>query len=135
MFTKSLVQKALATPVATIATNTTTAGAAIDLQKFNNRFNTVLFALSTGTVTDGAYDVGLEESVDGISYAEVPDERVQGTPPSIVAADDNALFQFGYIPGTARYVRLTIVSTTVTTGAVLTAVAVLSGGSTPVARS
>lgn len=134
LYTKSLARAAL--PSASIATNTTTNGTTVDLGVFGNDFRTVLFVVHTATITDGSFAFSLEESDDATAWTAVPSDRVQGSLPTVVAVNDNVVFTFGYIPAGGQYVRCVVVSTSVTSGGVMGAVAVCSGaGSSPVARS
>lgn len=108
----------------TINTNTDTSGAiAIDSQGFE----AVMFAVHTGTVTDGTYVLKITETdnSDGTTgAAEVGSYQVQN---SIVAADDNAVKKVG-AKLTKRYCMLRITSTGTTTGAVFkSAIAILGG--------
>jgi hypothetical protein len=105
---------------ATIATNTNTDGPTVDLQGFDS----CEFIARTGAWTDGAYALQvLESDSSGSGFAQAPAASVLGGSPSLGAA--NTLGRLGYI-GTKRYVRLRVVSTGTTTGASLSAVAVLA---------
>jgi hypothetical protein len=117
-------------------TNGTVNGATVDLGVFGNDFRTVLFVVSTGTITDGSHAITMQDSPDGTNWTTVPAAARQGSLPTIVAANDDTLFEFGYIVGTNQYVRLVATTTGATGGGVYSAVAVLSGaGTSPVARS
>lgn len=109
--------------------NGTANGATIDLGLLGNDFRSALFVITTATVTDGTHAVALQHSVDGSNWTAVPDRRRQGALPSIVADDNDQVFEFGYIVGTEQYVRLVVVTTGATTGGVLSAIAVLGNGS------
>lgn len=106
-----------------IATNTTTVGNIIDTVSFES----IEFLIQAATLTDGAYALKLEHGDDsGLSdAADVPAAEVLGALTGFVATDDNAVKRLGYI-GKKRYVRLSIVSTGVTTGGTLGATASLS---------
>lgn len=108
----------------TISSNTTTVGSIIDLKGFNS----VEFFVSSGTLTDGAYAILLEESDDsGLSGSNtVADENLLGTEAAagFALADDNLVKKVGY-KGSKRYVRLSVVSTSVSSGGPMSAVAVL----------
>jgi len=112
---------ALGFPITAIASDTTTAGVIID----SLGFESMEFFIASGTITDGTYDVILEDGDDsGLSDAAVIDpELVLGSLPQFVAADDNITERVGTITK-KRYVRMSIVSTGVTTGGTLSAVAV-----------
>ena len=96
-----------------ISTNTTTAGAIID----TSGYESIEFLTYTKAVTDGTYTVKLEEGDDAAlsDAAVIASDYVLGTLPALVAADDNAVARVGCLP-TKRYVRLSLVSTGVTTG-------------------
>lgn len=117
-------------------TNGTVNGTTVDLGIYGNDFRTALFIVSTGTITDGSHAFKIQDSPDGTNWTDVPTARRQGTAPTVVAANDDTLFEVGYIVGTQQYVRLVVTTTGATTGGVFSAVAVLSGASSsPVARS
>jgi len=134
VYNNTLAVKAL--PYTSISSNTTTNGTAVDCALYSNNFRDVAFVVQAHTLTDGAYDVTVEESdASGSGYAAVPADRVLGSLPSFAATDDNVVKSFGVRP-TKRYVRAVITSTTVTTGGALSAVALLgNGGNLPVARA
>lgn len=106
-----------------ITTNTTTVGDIIDTALYES----LEFLIQAGTLTDGTYDVLIEEGDDsGLSdAAAVADAQLLGTEAGaqIVATDDNKVAKIGYI-GNKQFVRLSLVSTGVTTGGTLGAVAV-----------
>ena len=116
--------------------DTTVNGATVDLSVFKNNFRTALFVVTAGTVTDGTHTVALQHSDNGADWTDVPADRVQG---GTVVFDDtksDSVAQVGYIVATQRYVRLTVTTADATTGAVLSAVALLAGGATtPPARA
>lgn len=116
--------------------NEATAGIAVDTALYGNNFRDVLFVIHTGTIADGTHTVTVEESsVSNDEFTAVESWRVQGALPAIVAANDNAVFQFGVRP-TKRYVRIVVTDASSTDGGAIGAVALLgSGGNNPVARS
>lgn len=133
LYTESLSRMALQSAA---RTNGTSNGTSVDLGVFGNDFRSALFVVTTATITDGTHAVTVQESADASSWVAVPADRVQGTLPSIGSADDNVVFEFGVIAGTAQYLRVVATTTGSTTGGVFSAVAVLSEGSNnPVARS
>lgn len=107
------VKSVLALAVQAITTNTTTVGAIIDTAGFES----IEFSILSGTITDGAYALKLEEGDDsGLSDAAiVPADETLGALTGFVAADDDTVKRVGSI-GKKRYQRLSIVSTGVTTG-------------------
>lgn len=114
--TNQIVINALAPQV--IGSSTTTAGAIIDCQKYDLG---IYFAMMIYSRTDGTFTLKLEHGDNsGLSdAADVPAaNRVYGTLPALAAniAAGAALAKEGVF-GTKRYLRASIVSTGVTTGA------------------
>lgn len=109
----------------TISTNTTTVGAIIDTAAFYS----LTFAIQSGTITDGAYAIKIEEgdAADLSDAVVVPADFILGSlaGAGFVAANDNAVHKVGYV-GKKRYARLSVVSTSVTTGGAFGAIAILS---------
>jgi len=99
-----------------ITTNTTTAGAIIDTLGYE----ALEFVVSTGTITDGSYafkietgnDSGLSDAVDITASTT---QVVIGDKTALAAADDDTTRRLGVVEFD-RYVRLSLVSTGVTTG-------------------
>lgn len=105
---------------AVIGASTTTAGVAVDCQGFDS----LEIVVRSSAWTDGAYAVNLTEcDTSGGSYTAAPATSVLGAGQSIGAA--NTIAKVGYI-GSKRFVKLSVVSTGVTTGAHVSAVAVLA---------
>lgn len=97
-------------------------------------FRSAMFVIHTGTITDGTHTVTCEESVNDSDWTTVAAGELQGAVPAIGAADDNKVYEIGYMGG-QRYLRLKIVSAGTTTGGVLGATVVLGDpGSRPVQR-
>ena len=107
------VNAAMALKEAAITTDTTTVGEIIDTKDFGS----LEFIVSSGTITDGAYALKLEEGDDsGLSdAADVSADNILGDLVGFVAADDDTVKRVGSI-GKKRYQRLSIVSTGTTTG-------------------
>lgn len=126
LYTHTLAVTALASATLEDGANS---GATVNLGVNGNDFRDVLFVISTGAVTDGSHAVSVQESANGTDWVAAPARRVLGSAPTIVAADDNKVFQVGYRAGTAQYVRILVTTTGATTGAVVSAVAVLAAGS------
>jgi len=106
----------------TIGANTTTIGEIVDTLGFES----LTFIIQAGAITDGVYNTVLEESDDPVMTVPtpvVPDETI-GELPRFRATDSDTVRHFGSI-GKMRYQRINIVSTIVTTGAVMSAVALL----------
>lgn len=119
-----LVKEAL-----TIAARTATAnGASVDRTPIGAR--TALVVIHTGTITDGTHTISIQESDDNSSWGNVPAGDLQGSAPAIVAADDNRVFEVGYM-GHKRYVRVISTVTAATTGGIYGALIVLAYPSTP----
>ncbi len=107
----------------TIATSTTTVGNVIDTADYNDGVN---FTMSLGVRTDGVYTPLIEESdiidsgftaVDDI-YLVKNDEASLVAPEAQVAAAltaSNTIAKIGYV-GYKRYVRPSVVSSTVSSG-------------------
>jgi hypothetical protein len=96
-----------------ITTDTTTNGNVIDTVGFES----IEFVVQSGTITDGAYAFLLEEDdVVGFGSATaVPADETLGVLTGFVAADDDSSLRVGSI-GKKRFQRLSIVSTSTTTG-------------------
>lgn len=107
-----------------ITSNTTSAGSIIDLKGYGS----CEFVIASGTLTDGAYAILIEDGDNsGLSdAAAVDDNYLLGTEAAagFAATDDNTVKKIGYV-GSKRYVRLSIVSTGVTSGGTIGAVAIL----------
>lgn len=114
---------AVALNIQAISTDTTTAGAIIDTQGFAANE----FIMQSGTLTDGTYTPLIEDGDDsGLSdAAAVADDFLTNTEASAAFAltDDNAVKAIGYV-GHKRYIRLSIVSASTSTGGTLGAVCV-----------
>jgi len=106
-----------------ISSNTTTSGAIIDTAGFES----IEFVIQSGTLTDGSYaptiTEGNESNLSDGSATAAADLLGTAAAATFVAADDNAAKKIGY-KGGKRYVRLNVVSTGVTTGGTLSAVAI-----------
>lgn len=103
-----------------ITTDTTTVGAIID----SKGFESLDFSVLSGTLTDGDYVALLEDGEDSSlsDAATVATDFIIGTLPVFALSDDDTVKHVGYV-GKKRYVRLSLVSTNVTTGGTLSSVA------------
>lgn len=113
-----------------ISTNTTTNGIIIDLKGFES----ATFLLKASSYTDGSYLPLIEEGNDsGLSdAAEVADNFLIKTEADATLSAEG-VSKIGYI-GDKRYIRLSFVSSSTTTGATLDATVVLGHArSNPVA--
>lgn len=123
------VSTLIARNVAAITSNTTSAGNIIDTRGFD----ALQFVLFTGARTDGTYTPLIEESdaSDMSGSNPVADENLIGTGISTgqeaaaAISTANAETRIGYV-GSRRYVRLSVVSTGVTSGATVGALAILA---------
>lgn len=98
--------------IASITTNTTTSGVQVDTKGFES----VTIEVIVGARTDGTVTPLLQESdVDGSYSGSVADEDLIGLEANAALSEVNTRSRFGYI-GTKRYVRVSLVSTSVTTG-------------------
>lgn len=98
-------------------TSDTTSDNAVDLQGFNG----ALFVIEVGTVTDGTYDIEIQESDDDSSYSAVDDSDLQGD--EATGIDGSGIYKIGYL-GSKRYVQVSITASDTTDGADISAVAV-----------
>lgn len=110
--------------IQTITSNTTVNGAIIDTKGFGS----LTFVFQTGTIADGDYTLLIHEGNNsGLSdAAAVADDDLLGTEAAAsftADTDDNKVSKIGY-RGNKRYVRLSVVSTNVTTGGTVGATAV-----------
>lgn len=117
------IKTEVAFDIAAISSDTTTTGNIIDLQGYDS----AEFVLVSGTLTDGTYTPLLEEG-DAANLSDasaVADAELLGTESAaaFTASEDNAVKKLGYI-GNKRYVRLSIVSASTSSGGTMSAVAV-----------
>lgn len=118
------VSPVVALNIGSIGSNTTTAGAIIDTKGYG----ALEFIIQSGAITDGTFTPLVEEGDESnlSDSAAVSDDNLFGTEAgaAFVAADDNRVKRVGYWVGAKRYVRLSLVSSGVTTGGTLGAIAV-----------
>ena len=112
------VSESVAFDSATIGSNTTTTGATIDMNDVNG-FESLEVVVVVSSHTDGDFALSYDESDNGSSWAAAAADDVLGA--SSLVADGTG--RLGYV-GKKQFARLSIVSTSVTTGATLAAVAV-----------
>ncbi len=112
---------------ATVNSNTTTAGAIIDVDK---TINGPVFVVEALAYTDGTYNFEIFESDDSNMATEnkVDDDQLVGNIADLEinsgpSAEGDIVKRVGVF-GTKRYVRLKVVSTGVTTGARITALVI-----------
>jgi hypothetical protein len=109
--------------VSSITTNTTTVGSIIDTQGYD----ALEFIMRSGTLTDGTFTPLIEEG-DAANLSDataVADADLLGTEAAaaFILTDDNAVKKVGYI-GNKRYVRLSVVSTGITSGGTMSAISI-----------
>lgn len=119
-----------------VSGSTTTAGAIIDTVGYSKG---VYFGMQVNAWTDGTYTLKLEHGDDAaLSDTEVVPTKnlVYGTLPAVAAAiaEGGAYAREGVF-GTKRYVRASVVSTDVTTGATVAVVAILTADLAPTDQS
>lgn len=106
-----------------ISSDITTQGNIVDLQGYG----AVEFLIQSGTLTDGTYTPLLEEgdASDLSDASAVADANLLGTEATaaFAATEDDTVKRLGYC-GSKRYVRLSIVSTSTSSGGTLSALAV-----------
>lgn len=105
-------------------TNGTVSGTTVDRMALAAGYQSMMFVIQTGVMTDGTATVVLQDSDDGSSWATAATADTQGTPPVIGLTNDNVIYELGY-KGTKRYVRLTTTTAGSTTGGIFGAVVVL----------
>ena len=122
------IRAEVALKAAAITSNTTTVGEEIDMDEFES----LELIIQAGVITDGTYTPLVEEALDDGTgspgaFTAVVDADLLGTEAGavLVAADDDKTTKIGYL-GQKRFVRLSIVSTGVTTGGDLGAIGVKS---------
>lgn len=110
-------------------TTGTNAGTTVDTGLLKNNFRDVLFVVNAELSGDaGTHTFSIEESANDADWSPVESWRIQGSPPVITTANDNAVHYFGVRP-TMRYVRIVDTAASASTGLAAAAVAVLSAGS------
>jgi hypothetical protein len=109
---KNDIKIANALNITSITTNTTTAGVEIDTQGYES----VTFEIITGARTDGTVTPLIQETDTSGSYSgSVDDDNLIGLEADAAISVAQSRSRVGYI-GTKRYVKLSLVSTSVTTG-------------------
>ena len=107
---------------AAISSSTTTAGNIIDTQGYN----ALTFILNVGARTDGTYTLSIQHGDDsGLSDATTPDASdLVGTTAATAVSTAQTMKKLGYV-GNKRYVKVSVVSTSVTSGATVGVTALL----------
>ena len=122
---KNNIKVSNALNIQAIASNTTVNGAIIDTKGYDS----LTFVFQTGTITDGDYTLLIQEGNNSglTDAAAVADADLLGTEAGAsfsADTDDNKVSEIGY-RGNKRYLRLSVVSTNVTTGGTVGATAIL----------
>lgn len=99
-------------------------GAAVD-RAFSGGAQEAIVAITTGAITDGSHAVSIQDSDNGSTgWTAVPASQLQGPVPTILAANDDGVFEVG-VAISRRYLRVAITTTGATTGGIVGAVIVL----------
>jgi len=116
---KTIILQKIALNIQAIISDTTTAGTEIDMQGFE----ALTLILHAGALSDGTYTMLVQESdVSGSGYTTVASADLVGT---IAALDtSNTSLRIGYV-GKKRYVKLSVVSATTSSGGTLGALGIL----------
>lgn len=88
-------------------------GAGVDLAGYGS----AVVVVETGTITDGTHTIEMQESDDNSTFTAVADTNLQGTEPTIGAADNNKVYKIGYL-GNKRYLRVAVTVAGATSGGV-----------------
>jgi len=108
-------------------TNGTVNGTSVNLWSHTvgrQKFGGAAVLVQTGTITDGTHTVEVQHSDDNSSFTAVADADLQGSEPAIGSANDNVIFEIGYM-GTKQYLRVAVVTSGATTGGTFGAVLLL----------
>lgn len=106
-------------------TDGTVAGTAVDRAEDDSFYQSAVVVVHTGTITDGTHTIEIQDSdASGSGFVAVADEYLQGTEPAVVAANDNVLYEIGYL-GPKRYVKAVVVTTGATSGGTFGATVIL----------
>lgn len=106
-------------------TDGTVNGAGVDTASEGGT-DTVSVVVLCGTVTDGSHAVTIEESDDDSTYTAIAAGNIQGSLPTVVAADDDTQKEFGVkVNPDKQYLRVVVETTAATTGAFIGAAIIL----------
>lgn len=118
---KSKIKQEVALNIQAISSDTTTAGNEIDTAGYES----VVFVLQAGTLTDGDYTLLVEDSdTSGSGYVAVSDDFLIGTEASTQLDTSNTASRIGYV-GKKQYVKVSVVSANTTSGGTVGAIAIL----------
>lgn len=132
LYSNVLVKQSLVPAVRTA----TATGSGVDRNEDGLGYQAALVVVACGTITDGTHTIEVQDSDDNSTFAAVADAYLQGSEPAIVGADDNKVFEIGYL-GLKRYLRVvSTVSGSPSTGGAIGAMVVLgSPAVAPVVRN
>jgi hypothetical protein len=88
-------------------------------------FQAAVVLIVSGTITDGTHTVEVQDSDDGVTFAPVADAYLQGVEPVIAAADDDKVWEIGYL-GRRQFLRTVVTAAGTTTGGIVGTYIVLS---------
>ncbi|WP_309095267.1 hypothetical protein [Streptomyces sp.] len=120
-YNNTRVQRTLAPAARTATANGTT----VDRAASGARYQDALVVIDTGVVTDGTHTFTVQESANGTSWSAVADADLQGTEPVVTSANDDTVYELGYVGG-ARYLRVAVTVAGATNGGIYSAAVVLS---------
>ncbi|MFD4740956.1 hypothetical protein ACFWNQ_26840 [Streptomyces virginiae] len=107
--------RAQATITVATRTNGTVNGTTVDLHQNKDACRSAMLIVHTGTMTDGSHAVILQESDDNSAWGTVAAADLQGAAPTLVAADDDVVYELGYT-GSKRYLRASVTTSGATSG-------------------
>lgn len=127
-----LVKRSLAPAARTASADGTT----VDRAEDDAMFQDALVVIDAGVVADGTHTFEVQESDDDASWSAVAAVDLQGAEPAVTSANDDTIYEIGYL-GAKRYVRVAVAVTGgPVTGGVYSAAVVLSNPRrAPVVRS
>jgi hypothetical protein len=108
---KTSLKPVKALNITAITSSTTTVGSSIDTKGFES----LTLFVELGARTDGTFLPLVQDSDDDINFANVDDQFLIGTEAEAQINTANTIKTIGYV-GKKRYVKLSIVSTAVTSG-------------------
>jgi hypothetical protein len=121
---KTSLKPVKALNITAITSSTTTVGSSIDTKGFES----LTLFVELGARTDGTFLPLVQDSDDDINFANVDDQFLIGTEAEAQINTANTIKTIGYV-GKKRYVKLSIVSTAVTSGATVSATGILANAS------
>ncbi|WP_392967178.1 hypothetical protein [Streptomyces sp. LN245] len=103
--------------LAIVARTASANGTGVDRVGGGAMYQDAAIIVHTGTITDGTHAIDVQESDDNTTFTSVAAAELQGTEPSIGAADDNKMYVVGY-KGTKRYLRAVVTASGTTSGGI-----------------